>query len=55
MSIVKCKSCGTYIDEDRSLEYNDNHFCGLRCKAKKEREDDETISRPLSRAARVYR
>lgn len=54
-AIHKCAWCGKQQPEPRCIEYNDRMYCGISCKLKQERKDDENLARPLSRAARVYR
>lgn len=42
---VRCFICGKEQSERRSIEYNDHWFCGLTCKLKQERKDDENLTR----------
>ena len=50
--IKTCKVCGEIEFEDKMLEYNDKHFCGIRCKIIQERIDDEKLANPTSRGVR---
>lgn len=43
-SVKTCHACGTIEHEDLMLEYNDHFFCGINCKLKQERKDDETLN-----------
>ena len=36
------------------LEYNDRMFCGITCKLKQERKDDENLARPVPRSVGYY-
>jgi len=36
------------------LEYNDHMFCGIICKLKQERKDDENLARPMPRSVGYY-
>ena len=48
----RCYTCGTLQPEPRCIEYNDHWFCGLQCKLKQEKKDDEALTR-LDTAADV--
>lgn len=43
-TIHRCYSCGKNEYERNMLEYNDHHFCGIRCKKAQERIEDERLS-----------
>ena len=45
MTVRRCKTCGELEFEDKMLDYNDHWFCSIFCKLKKEKQDDENLSR----------
>jgi len=52
--IHTCYLCGRKEFEDNMLEYNDRMFCGIICKLKQERKDDENLARPVPRSVGYY-
>jgi len=53
-TIHACHICGRKDFEENMLEYNDRMFCGIRCKLKQERKDDENLARPMPRSVGDY-
>lgn len=43
-NIQRCRICGVNEFEDNMLEYNDKWFCGITCKLKQERKEDESLN-----------
>ena len=52
--IHTCYLCGRKEFEDNMLEYNDRMFCGIICKLKQERKDDENLARTVPRSVGYY-
>ena len=52
--IHTCWICGDIEFEDKMLEYNNHMFCGIICKLKQERKDDENLARPMPRSVGYY-
>lgn len=48
-NIHRCHVCGKNEFEDVMIEYNDRFYCGIRCKLKQERKDDEMLCNPRPR------
>jgi len=52
--IQTCWACRKKEFEENMLEYNDHWFCGITCKLKQERKDDENLARPVPRSVGYY-
>ena len=49
-----CWICGDIEFKDKMLEYNDHMFCGIICKLKQERKDNENLVRLVPRSVGYY-
>ena len=39
-----CHTCGEIEFEDKMIEFNDHHFCGILCKITQERKENESLN-----------
>lgn len=42
----RCALCGELHPEPRCLEYNDRWYCGITCKLKAKRREDDALRNP---------